>query len=53
MSVVETSTSVLVFDRQGPEAAHFLQTVSSLIIPIVAGAFIGGGLGVQRTSPER
>jgi tetratricopeptide (TPR) repeat protein len=35
------------FDRQGPEAAHFLQAVSSLIIPIVAGAFIGGGLAVR------
>ena len=37
-----------VFDRQGPEAAHFLQAVSSLIIPIVAGAFIGGGLAVRK-----
>ena len=36
------------FDKQGPEAAHFLQTVSSLIIPIVAGAFIGGALAVRR-----
>jgi tetratricopeptide (TPR) repeat protein len=36
------------FDRQGPEAAHFLQTVSSLLIPIVGGAFIGGGLAVQK-----
>jgi tetratricopeptide (TPR) repeat protein len=36
------------FDRRGPEAAHFLQAVSSLIIPIVAGAFIGGALAVQR-----
>jgi hypothetical protein len=26
-----------VFDRQGPEAAHSLRAVSSLIIPIVAG----------------
>ncbi len=36
------------FDRHGPEAAHFLQTVSSLIIPIVAGALIGGALAVQK-----
>jgi hypothetical protein len=37
-----------VSDRQGPKAAHFLQTVRSLIIPIVAGAFIGGALAAQR-----
>ena len=37
-----------IFDRQGPEAAHFLQAVSSLIIPIVAGAFIGGALAVRK-----
>ena len=36
-----------VFDQRGPEAAHFLQAVSSLIIPIVAGAFIGGALAVR------
>jgi hypothetical protein len=36
------------FDRQGPEAAHFLQAVSSLIIPIVAGALIAGALAVRR-----
>jgi hypothetical protein len=36
------------FDRQGPEAAHFLQAVSSLIIPIVAGAFIGGALAMRK-----
>jgi hypothetical protein len=36
------------FDRRGPEAAHFLQTASSLIIPIVAGAFIGGALAVRK-----
>jgi len=36
------------YDRHGPEAAHFFQTVSSLIIPIVAGAFIGGALAVQK-----
>ena len=35
------------FDRKGPEAAHFMQTVSSLIIPVVAGAFIGGALAVK------
>lgn len=36
------------FDRHGPEAAQFLQTVSSLIIPIVAGAFISGALAWQK-----
>jgi tetratricopeptide (TPR) repeat protein len=40
-----------VFDRHGPEAAHLLQTVSSLIIPIVAGAFIGGALAVRKGWP--
>lgn len=35
------------FDQRGPEAAHFLQAASSLIIPIVAGALIGGALGVR------
>ena len=39
------------FDRQGPEAAHFMQTVSSLIIPVVAGAFIGGALAVKKGFP--
>jgi len=37
-----------VYDRRGPEAAQFLQSVSSLIIPIVAGAFIGAGFAVQK-----
>jgi tetratricopeptide (TPR) repeat protein len=37
-----------VFDRRGPEAAHFLQSLSSLIIPIVAGAFIGAGFAAQK-----
>jgi len=36
-----------VFDQRGPEAAHFLQAASSLIIPIVAGAAIGGALAVK------
>jgi hypothetical protein len=40
-----------VFDKRGPEAAHFLQTVGTLVIPIVAGAFIGGALAVQRGYP--
>ena len=40
-----------VFDQRGPEAAHFLQAVSSLIIPIVAGAFIGGALAVRNRYP--
>ena len=39
------------FDRQGPEAAHFMQTVSSLFIPVVAGAFIGGALAVKKGFP--
>ena len=39
MSVGRDEYKRAVFDRQGPEAAHFLQTVSSLIIPIVSGAF--------------
>jgi len=37
-----------IFDRRGPEAAHFLQMVSSLAIPIVAGALIGGALAAQK-----
>src|SRR6266566_5792422 len=36
------------FDKHGPEAADLLRTVSSLSIPVVAGAFIGGALAVQR-----
>jgi tetratricopeptide (TPR) repeat protein len=36
------------FDRRGPEAVHFVRTVLSLIIPIVAGAFIGGALAWRR-----
>jgi tetratricopeptide (TPR) repeat protein len=36
------------FDKRGPEAAHFLQIASSLIIPVVAGAFIGGALAVRK-----
>ncbi len=48
MSVGRDEYKRTVFDRQGPEAAHFLQTVSSLIIPIVGGAFIGGGLAVRK-----
>jgi hypothetical protein len=36
------------FDRHGPEAAHHLQTLSSLIIPIVGGALIGGALAMQK-----
>jgi tetratricopeptide (TPR) repeat protein len=36
------------FDRRGPEAAHFLQTVSSLIIPLVAGALIGAALAAKK-----
>lgn len=36
------------FDRHGPEAAHRNQILSSLIIPIVAGALIGGALGAKK-----
>jgi hypothetical protein len=36
-----------IFDRRGPEAVHFLRTVSSLIIPIVAGGLLGGALAVR------
>ncbi len=36
------------YDKHGPEAANLLQTASSLIIPIVAGAFIGGALAAKR-----
>jgi hypothetical protein len=36
------------FDKQGPEAIHTLRTISSLGIPIVAGALIGGALAVRR-----
>lgn len=40
-----------VFDKHGPEAAHFLQSVSSLIYPVVAGAFIGGAIAVRKGWP--
>lgn len=36
------------YDKHGPEAANLLQTASSLIIPIVAGALIGGALAAKR-----
>ena len=36
-----------VFDRHGPEAAQLVQTVSSLAIPIVAGALVGGALAAR------
>ena len=51
MSVGRDEYKRTVFDRHGPEAAHFLRTVSSLIIPIVAGAFIGGALAARRDFP--
>src|SRR5688572_11099907 len=35
------------FDRRGPEAAHFVRTVISLIIPIVGGGLLGGALAVR------
>src|SRR5688500_5252891 len=37
-----------IFDRQGPEAVHSVRTVFSLVIPIVAGALIGGALAWRR-----
>jgi hypothetical protein len=36
------------YDKLGPEAAHFSQSVGSLIIPFVAGAVIGGTLAERR-----
>ena len=36
------------YDKHGPEAAQIFQTASSLIIPVVAGAFIGGALAAKR-----
>ena len=48
MSVGQDEYRRTLFDKQGPEAIHTLRTVSSLIIPIVAGASIGVALGVQR-----
>src|SRR6185369_17141488 len=36
------------FDKRGPEAAQFNQIVSSLIIPVVAGGFIGTALAAKR-----
>jgi hypothetical protein len=33
-----------IFDRQGPEAVHFVRTVLSVVLPIVFGACIGGAL---------
>ena len=36
------------FDKHGPEAADHMRAVSSLIIPVVAGAFIGGALAAQK-----
>jgi len=36
------------FDKHGPEAADHMRAVSSLIIPVVAGAFIGGAIAVQK-----
>lgn len=35
------------FDRHGPEAAHLNQIVSSLFIPVVAGALIAGALATR------
>src|SRR5947207_6827527 len=36
------------FDKQGPEAAHTYQRTTSLIIPFVAGGFIGAALAARR-----
>ena len=40
------------FDKRGPEAAQFNQIVSSLIIPVVAGGFIGAALAAKRDLSE-
>ena len=39
------------FDRHGPEAAQLVQTVSSLAIPVVAGALVGGALAARKGFP--
>jgi tetratricopeptide (TPR) repeat protein len=39
------------FDRHGPEAAQLAQTVSSLAIPVVAGALVGGALAARKGFP--
>jgi len=36
------------YDKHGPEAAQVLQTVSSVIIPVVAGGLIGAALAAQK-----
>jgi len=36
------------FDKHGPEAAHLGQVRSSLIIPVVAGGFIGAGVAAKK-----
>ena len=36
------------FDKHGPEAAHLNQVRSSLIIPVVAGGFIGAALAAKK-----
>lgn len=36
------------FDKQGPEAAQTFQRASSLVLPFVAGGFIGGALAAQK-----
>lgn len=36
------------FDKHGPEAADFARTLVSLIIPVVAGGFVGSALAVRR-----
>ena len=40
-----------IFDRHGPEAAQLVQTVSSLSIPVVAGALVGGALAARKGFP--
>jgi tetratricopeptide (TPR) repeat protein len=39
------------FDRHGPEGAQLVQTVSSLAIPVVAGALVGGALAARKGFP--
>jgi len=36
------------FDKHGPEAADLARTIYSLIIPVVAGIFIGSALAIRR-----
>ncbi|HJQ10264.1 MAG TPA: hypothetical protein VJ840_04465 [Gemmatimonadaceae bacterium] len=37
------------FDKHGPEAAHLSQVRSSLVIPVVAGGFIGAAIAAKKS----